>query len=76
MKSEEEFDKQIAKDMEIPEGAPRAEYETTFFLEKDGKVEEFSLENYPDSTWKFVDSKSVLVKEGFEPKIQNFSGNS
>ena len=41
----------IAKDMEIPEGAPRAEYETTFFLEKNGKVEEFTLENYPDSTW-------------------------
>ncbi len=63
----------IAKDMEIPEGAPRAEYETTFFLEKNGKVEEFTLENYPDSTWKFIDSKSVLIKPGFEPKIQNFS---
>lgn len=63
----------IKKSMEIPKGAPKSEFETTFILKKDGVTKEFTLENYPDSTWTFVDSKSVLVKQGFEPAIQNFS---
>ena len=63
----------IEQDMQIPEGAPQPEYETTFVLEKDGVQKEFSIDNYPDSTWKFVDSHSVLVKEGYEPPIHDFS---
>ena len=34
---------------------------------------EFSLENYPDSTWTFVDSKTVVKKQGYEPPIHDFS---
>ena len=60
----------IQRQMEIPKGEEAPQFETTFILEKDGVQREFTLDNYPDSTWKFVDSKSVLVKEGFEPKIQ------
>jgi len=63
----------IEQDMQTPEGAPQPEYETTFVLEKDGVQKEFSIDNYPDSTWKFVDSHSVLVKEGYEPPIHDFS---
>ena len=63
----------IEQDMQIPEGAPQPEYETTFVLEKDGVQKEFSIDNYPDSTWKFVDSHSVLLKEGYEPPIHDFS---
>ena len=39
---------------------------TGLIYEKDGKQETFTLENYPkgDSTWHFVDQKSVLVKKG------------
>jgi len=62
----------IAEGMEIPEGAEAPVYETTFIMEKDGKQEEFSLENYPDSTWTFVDSKSKLIKAGYEPPIHDF----
>ena len=39
------------------------QYETTFILEKDGVQKEFTLEDYPDSTWTFVDSKTVTLGE-------------
>lgn len=35
------------------------EFETTFVLEKDGIQKEFKLENYPDSTWTFVESRTI-----------------
>ena len=65
----------IEKGMEIPEGAPADEYHITFIYEKDGVQQEFTLENYPkgDSTWTFVDQKSVLVKQGYVPPIHDFS---
>lgn len=37
-------------------------YRTTFILEKNGERREFALEDYPDSTWTFVDSKTVEVE--------------
>ena len=58
--------------MEIPEGAEQPQYETTFILEKNGKRKEFTLENYPDSTWTFIDSKTKLVKKGYVPPIHDF----
>jgi uncharacterized membrane protein YphA (DoxX/SURF4 family) len=64
----------IPKAMEFPEDAPMDEYKTVLFYEKDGVVKEFTQENFPwqDTTWIFVDSKSVLVKKGYEPPISNF----
>ncbi len=64
----------IVELMEVPEGAEPDQYETTFIYERDGVEREFTLENYPkgDSTWHFVDQKSVLVKKGYEPKIHDF----
>lgn len=62
----------IPKAMEIPEGAVLPEYETTFLLEKDGEIKEFTIDNYPDSTWTFVESYTEKVKDGFEPEIQDF----
>lgn len=32
--------------------------ETFFIMEKDGQRKEFTLENYPDSTWTFVDTRT------------------
>jgi len=58
--------------MEMPEGAEQPEYETTFILEKNGERREFTLENYPDSTWTFIDSKSKLIKKGYVPPIHDF----
>jgi hypothetical protein len=64
----------IADKMNIPEGAPADQYQTTFIYEKDGTKKEFGLNDYPanDSTWKFVDQKSVLLKKGYVPPIHDF----
>lgn len=65
----------IADKMMIPEGAPADIYETTFIYEKDGTRKEFTINNYPanDTSWKFIDQKSVLVKKGYKPPIHDFS---
>ena len=63
----------IKKGMEIPKGAQQPEFETTFILQKNGVKKEFTLDNYPDSSWQFVDSKTVLTKEGYVPPIHDFS---
>lgn len=63
----------IKDGMEIPPGAPQPKFETTFILEKNGKQKEFSLENYPDSSWTFIDSKTVQTQAGYEPPIHDFS---
>jgi uncharacterized membrane protein YphA (DoxX/SURF4 family) len=64
----------IADKMVIPEGVPVDEYSTTFIYEKDGVRKEFNLNNYPanDTTWKFIDQKSVVVKKGYKPPIHDF----
>ena len=59
--------------MEIPEGLEGPVYETTFVMEKDGVREEFALEDYPDDTWTFIESKTKMVSEGFIPEIHDFS---
>ena len=63
----------IAKGMEIPKGAKQPKFDTTFILEKNGERKEFTLDNYPDSTWTFVDSKTVQTEEGYVPPIHDFS---
>ena len=63
----------INKGMEIPKGAKQPKFDTTFILEKNGVKKEFTLDNYPDSTWKFIDSKTVQTEEGYVPPIHDFS---
>ena len=41
-------------------------------MRKDGTTKEFTLDNYPDSTWEFVDAISVVTKQGYEPPIHDF----
>lgn len=63
----------IREGMRIPAGAKPPKYETTFILRKDGVKKEFTLNNYPDSTWEFVDSKTVQTEAGYVPPIHDFS---
>lgn len=63
----------IRKGMEIPADAKQPKFETTFVLSKNGETREFTLDNYPDSTWTFVDSKTVQTEEGYVPPIHDFS---
>lgn len=63
----------IKSGMEIPEGARPSVFESRFILEKNGKRQEFTLDNYPDSTWTFVETRTLLKEKGYEPPIHDFS---
>ncbi len=67
----------IAEGMEIPEGAPQDQYETSLVYKnkKTGKSESFTMENYPKDTllWEFGSSDSKLIKKGYEAPIHDFA---
>ncbi|MBN2610099.1 MAG: DoxX family membrane protein [Bacteroidales bacterium] len=63
----------IPAKMTIPEGSPKDEYEFVFIYEKNGRQQEFSLDNLPDSTWNMVDRKEKLISKGYVPPVHDFS---
>ena len=63
----------IPKGMEIPDDAEQPQFVTTFIMEKDGEQREFTADNYPDSTWTFIDSHTVQTSEGYVPPIHDFA---
>lgn len=63
----------IREGMEIPADAEHPQFETTYIMEKDGERREFTLEDYPDSTWTYVDRLTVQTSKGYEPPIHDFS---
>ena len=65
----------IAQGMTVPEGQPADEFYSTVFLEKDGVIKEFPVNDYPwdDTTWIYKDTKTVLIKKGYTPPIHDFS---
>ena len=63
----------IPRGMEIPKGAKLPQFKTTFIMEKNGQRKEFTLDNYPDASWKFIDSKTVQTSEEYIPPIHDFS---
>ena len=63
----------IPRGIEIPKGAKLPQFKTTFIMEKNGQRKEFTLDNYPDASWKFIDSKTVQTSEGYIPLIHDFS---
>ncbi|MGC4059119.1 MAG: DoxX family protein [Chitinophagaceae bacterium] len=61
--------------MQPPPGSKPDVYKTIMIYEKDGRQQEFDENNFPweDSTWKFVDSKSILIQKGnADPEIKDF----
>lgn len=63
----------IREGMKMPEGAEQPQFVTTFVLEKNGEQREFTIDDYPDSTWTFVDSKTKQIAKGYVPPIHDFS---
>ncbi len=65
----------IAEAMAVPPDAEPDKYDIRFIYEKDGVQQEFTLNDYPadDTTWKFVDQKSVLISRGYVPLIHDFT---
>lgn len=64
----------IRKQMLQPIGTHPDKYETTFIYSKNGVEREFALMDVPvgDSTWVFIDQKTVLVEKGILPPIHDF----
>lgn len=63
----------IPEKMKIPEDAPQPKYKTVLKYKKDGEVKEFSINNLPDSTWQWVETKNILIEEGYQPPIHDFT---
>lgn len=45
-------------------------YEAIFVYEKDGNTKEFDLDNLPDSTWTFIETKTVLKEDHMDNLIE------
>ena len=68
----------IIEGMEVPDDAPVDEYKTEFIYRNkiSGKEKKFNENNYPwqdTINWEYSSSKSILIKEGYHPPIQNFT---
>ncbi len=63
----------IPEAMSVPPGKHLSELQTVFLMKKGGTEKEFTVDNYPDSTWTYVDRRTVVVKKGYEPSISDFS---
>lgn len=65
----------IKANMQVPKDAVMPKYDYNFTYEKAGQRKSFSMNELPDSTWKFVDRQQVLVQEGknYLPAISDFA---
>lgn len=63
----------IPEAMSLPPGKHLSELETVFLMKKGNVEKEFTVDNYPDSTWTYVDRRTIVVKKGYEPPISDFS---
>lgn len=68
----------IPEAMSVPDGAPKDVYENIFFYKNknSGEIKEFTEENYPwqdTLNWEYNDMKSILVEEGYEAPIHDFT---
>ena len=65
--------------LELEKAQSNADFKSSFIYEKNGKKEEFALENLPDSTWTFLESKSELISSSelssFDFSVSDDSGN-
>lgn len=65
----------IQEGRQAPPGSTPDVYESVMIYQKDGKTQEFTMENYPweDPSWEFVDRIDKLVQKGnADPAIKDF----
>lgn len=63
----------IPENMKIPEDAPQAEYRYDWKFMVNGKEEIISTQgSYPEVEGEFIDVNTILIREGFVPKIKDF----
>jgi len=67
--------KNIQDGMKLPPGAKQDSIQMIFIYEKDGKQVELTPEQIKtiDATYKYVDRKDKLIREGDKPAIHDFS---
>lgn len=67
--------KNIQEGMTLPPGAKQDSIQMVFIYEKDGKQIELTPEQIKtiDSTYKYVDRKDKIIREGDKPAIHDFS---
>jgi len=65
----------IPEGMSIPEGAPTDSFAYSFTYKKGDLLKEFSIEEITelDTAWKWIETKSILVREGYHAPIHDFS---
>lgn len=63
----------ISEKLSDSENSGGSNYETVLFYKKDGKVVEFTIDNLPDSTWTFVDSKTKQKSSSNLPSLISFA---
>ena len=64
----------IRKGMEMPPDQHPTVYETTFIYARNGQEQEFTIDKLPsDSTWTFINAKTTIKEQGYEPPIHDFS---
>ena len=70
--------KNISEGMKLPDNAVKDSVVMIFTYEKGGKQQEFSMDQLKaiDDTWKFVDRKDKIIREGDKPKIHDFTINT
>lgn len=62
----------------MPADAIEDKKDYTFIYEKDGKKQNFTVKDLPDSTWEFVSREDVIIEKGKnnEPPIKDFYLNT
>lgn len=63
----------IPSKMIMPADKEPDQYESTLIYEKNGVRKEFTLNNLPDSTWTWKETRTKLAKKGYTPPIHGFS---
>lgn len=64
----------ILKLRKMPKNAVPDKKDYKFIYQKEGKKQEFTIKDLPDSTWEFVSREDFIVKKGVnnEPPIKDF----
>ncbi len=52
---------------------PQPEFETTIFYSKNDVVKGFGLDNLPDTSWIWKETKNIMISKGYEPPIHDFN---
>lgn len=65
----------MKEQMQMPKDAVFDKFDYQFIYEKDGQRKEYPMTALPDSTWKFIDRKEVLIEKGKNniPPISGFT---